>query len=146
MTKPARMNSACERVTLVKFDGPLKTSKDMQRFWSIATVIFLCLSQFAPTALATAVVVNPHACCLRVTAQHDHCGKSQAGISAQPQCHHNCPSVAFSNSVRRLASARPIADAPADAHPFLSEFYPAEASDTALDSDAQRAPPALPSR
>jgi len=119
---------------------------EMQRFWSIATIVFLCLSQLAPTALATAVVVNPHACCLRATSQHQHCGVSQAGISAQPQCHHGCPSVSFSSSARRLSSARPIADVPADAHPFLSEFYPAETSDTALDSDAQRAPPAIPSR
>src|SRR5919109_5170420 len=116
----------------------------MRRFWSIATVVFLCLSQLAPTALATAVAVNPHACCLRAASPHQHCGASQAGISAQPQCHHNCPSVSFSNSARRLPSARPIADAPADAHPFLSEFYPAETSEAALDSDSQRAPPTTP--
>src|SRR5207237_343968 len=86
----------------------------MQRFWSIATIVFLCLSQLAPTALATAVAVNPHACCLRATAQHQHCGVSQAGISAQPQCHHGCPSVSFSSSARRLPSARPLADVPHD--------------------------------
>src|SRR5207302_9384538 len=115
----------------------------MRRFWAIATVVFLCLSQLAPTALATAVAANPHACCLRATAQHQHCGVSQAGISAQLQCHHGCPGVSFSSSARRLPSARPIADVPADAHPFLSELYPSPTSDTAPNSDTHRAPSAI---
>jgi len=134
----------------------------MRRISGMFVAILLCVSLLTPTA--GALLSTTPACCMKnmqhspaVAAgsmPHSHCGDSveaghvpasSPGLYAVPQgaCHGCCcclgPTISAINKVRPNASF--VAPAPAESHPFLSEFYPAESSSSEFRPNAGRAPP-----
>ncbi|HTC92181.1 MAG TPA: hypothetical protein VK699_01870 [Terriglobales bacterium] len=134
----------------------------MRRISGIFVALLLCVSLLTPTA--GALLSTAPACCMKnmqhntaVAAgsmSHAHCGHdmnsgyvpaSSPGLYAAPQgvCHGCCcclgPTISTTSKVRPNASF--VAPAPAESHPFLSEFYPAESSGSEFRQNPGRAPP-----
>ncbi len=134
----------------------------MRRISGMFVALLLCVSLLTPTA--GALLSTAPACCMKnvqhsamaagSSMPHSHCGESvdaghipatSAGLYAVPQgaCHGCCcclgPTISAINKVRPNASF--VAPAPAESHPFLSEFYPTESSSGEFRPNAGRAPP-----
>jgi len=129
----------------------------MRRVIGMIVALSLCVSLLTPMAIA--MLVTPHACCVRNmrsdapagSMSHEHCARSahrppsSASLSplAQGPCHRCCSCLGPVISMRQ--QARPdtsfFTPAPAASHPFLNEFYPSEDSSSEFHQDAGRAPP-----
>jgi len=130
----------------------------MRRVIGMIVALSLCVSLLTPMAIA--MLVTPHACCVRnmrsdapVGVSHEHCARSAHSTPsssssslyplAQGLCHGCCSCLGPVISMRQ--QARPdtsfFTPAPATSHPFLNEFYPTEDSSSEFHQDAGRAPP-----
>ena len=100
----------------------------------------------APVATATALLLDPHACCLNaVEHHHHHCGGVERGFHAQSDCHNCCNALNLSGNGRKHAAAG-IETAPLFV-PESSVGEPSSSTSSQLSQNhqAQRAPPPLPS-
>jgi hypothetical protein len=99
---------------------------------------------FSPAAMAS--VTQPHACCLR--GQSHNCAQPvEIGFrNAAEDCQHCSPGLTLAPHRVFRPEAAPAVSAGRDAHPFLSEFYPASDSPDSSSDEAQRAPPDISSR
>jgi hypothetical protein len=115
----------------------------MRRWAAIPILILMVASFLAPAVLASVTAPTP-ACC-RVGGQH-HCSASieTTGVQLRGQ---GCPyrkALSFSRSAATYEVVQPIA--PADAHPFLHEFYPDLFVSSAHRTHPQRGPPQTSSK
>jgi hypothetical protein len=132
----------------------------MRRIVDMIVAVLLGVNMLTP--IAGASVVAPHACCVRgvlhdapaEAMSHDHCARgmqspprpsSSVSFRSTPQapCHSCCSCLGPVVSSR--PQARPgdsfLVPVPQDSHPFLHEFYPAEASSSETRQNPDRAPP-----
>ncbi|HZR27734.1 MAG TPA: hypothetical protein VFA71_03060 [Terriglobales bacterium] len=134
----------------------------MRRISGMFVALLLCVSMLTP--VAGALLFTTPACCMKNVQHiatmaasgmpHSHCQDSvdagyvpasSAGMYAiaQSPCHGCCcclgPTISATNKVRPNASF--VAPAPAESHPFLSEFYPAKSSSSEFRRNPGRAPP-----
>jgi hypothetical protein len=98
----------------------------------------------SPAAMAS--LTQPHACCLR--AQSHNCSQpAELGFrNAAGDCRHCSPGLTLAPHRVFRPEAAAAVSASRDAHPFLSEFYPASDSSDSSSDEAQRAPPDISSR
>ena len=106
------------------------------------TLLLLMLAAFA-APLAAATGASPLAACCRAGGRH-HCsgmdaGMGPGGVRFQGQsCLYRKP-LAFSGSAAPPPATETVA--PADAHPFLDEFYPELFVSHGQQTHPERAPP-----
>src|SRR5579863_126879 len=120
----------------------------MRRLAATCLLLFVSASFLAPAALGAISPVSAHACCMR-KAQHHHCGVSQQepGIFAGMPCGKGCcRCAAFVSQSPVNPEPAWAAVAPADAHPFLDEFFPVSAPVSQPRATSERAPPLTSSR
>ena len=115
----------------------------MRRLAAIPILILMVAGFLTPAVLATITAPTP-ACC-RAGGQH-HClaGLETSGVQLRTQaCPYRKP-LSFTRSAAAYQVAQPIT--PAEAHPFLHEFYPDLFVSGAHRTHPQRAPPQTSSK
>ena len=118
----------------------------MRRILASLVALLLLVSLCAPTAMASLAALS-HSCCPPKPAQHHHCGTpATRDVAVRDAALNCCPHCATTVAARPPAAAARLlrVGAPADPHPFLTEFAPAFAAAPDSPADQGRAPPTAP--